>query len=97
LILIPEYVLIREEDARRILPLAEEIPVNFVVISEATSLSSTAIRSWTALGASDVWLNESWQEKLLAARIQRCSFSVPVLVGSGSEWRVKELISLPGA
>jgi len=65
LILIPEYVLIHEDQARSILPLAEEIPVKFVVISETNSLSSTAIRSWTALGASDVWMNENWQEKLL--------------------------------
>lgn len=65
LILMPNYVLIHEDQARSILPLAEEIPVKFVVISEANSLSSTAVRSWTALGASDVWMNESWQEKLL--------------------------------
>lgn len=67
LILMPEYVLIHEDEARSLLPLAEEIPVKFVVISEASSLSSTAVRSWTALGASDVWLNGSWQEKLLEA------------------------------
>lgn len=70
LILMPEYVLIHEKEARKLLPLAEEIPVKFVVIIETSSLSTTAIRSWTALGASDVWLGSSWQEKLLEAHIQ---------------------------
>ncbi|GGG06383.1 hypothetical protein GCM10010912_58740 [Paenibacillus albidus] len=65
LILMPEYVLIHEDQARGILLLAEEIQVKFIVISQATSLSSTAVRSWTALGASDVWMNQNWQEKLL--------------------------------
>ncbi len=54
LILMPEYILIHENEACNLLPLAEEIPVKFVVIIENSSLSTTAIRSWTALGASDV-------------------------------------------
>ncbi|WP_379143201.1 hypothetical protein [Paenibacillus sp. sgz500992] len=60
----PKIILVYEDLAQEFLPFALSIAVKMVVISEAYPLSLTAVRSWTALGAADVWSNREWPARL---------------------------------
>ncbi|MEK8212487.1 hypothetical protein [Paenibacillus sp. FSL L8-0463] len=60
----PKIILVVEDLAQEFLPFALSIAVKMVVINEAYPLSLTAVRSWTALGAADVWSNREWPARL---------------------------------
>ncbi|MEK8212548.1 hypothetical protein [Paenibacillus sp. FSL L8-0463] len=60
----PKIILVVEDLAQEFLPFALSLAVKMVVISEAYPLSLTAVRSWTALGAADVWANREWPARL---------------------------------